>query len=801
MNADLKRVRESGVDDGPSPLKRRATGLASPPPAVNLEDAGLEEWQKVMETHRKEAIYRQMLENRRREEAERRRADEIKLQEQKLQASVQAVEICWNQLVAAVRSLCPADKTNVQTALEPVLDPSLPHEHLKTALESRLPATTHLVETILKSNPNTRPSSDEIVSRSIRAEAEASTMRANVQKLQSQIVSLSDSSHNFERDLLRAQKALDRQRMEHDKRIKELEAQTSSMASPSLEKIANGSGHATPNGKAEDPMDNQANGPTTLIVNSAELEAKADSRLKLLETLRAEHTALQQECDQLRLLVSHPTEAMLRQSPFFQVYLQQLAIQMDLATGAQQRFEASEQRLDRLTANNQEFQNYALSDKKAETDVLRQQNARKDADLARIRGLRDDAAAELAELKAKEIEKMNFAGEMEKLANARADRIQLLSSEVTRLKGKLGAEAGSAGYLSFLRGDGGIDGDYVKDLEEKLQDLRSQVSAISQSNNSASESLQADLEAARRTLSRYERVLGPNPEAVEDIQQLAQKLDAADKENAKLKLQLSEAEASTNALYTEVEGLSKLWEGLDKTAHSKVFDLKDTELKMGRLATEKAKADNKYFQAMRTKEAIDVECKTAQRSVEKQLKMLDKAQEVEKALNAQLATHEKGLTALKTEAMDLQRRLASVSSEKIQLETRLSESQSSLADAQAVMRQRVAAHAAEKSTREKLEEEVESNAIVIKRYQEREERAKTSGGAVFDQDQKDETEKLWAVLKCQSCKHNMRSKVINGCYHTFCAPCLDSRIETRQRKCPACGRSFAKEDVHTIFWQ
>ena len=38
-----------------------------------------------------------------------------------------------------------------------------------------------------------------------------------------------------------------------------------------------------------------------------------------------------------------------------------------------------------------------------------------------------------------------------------------------RLKGKLGAESGATGYLSFLIGDGGIDGDYVRDLEAKLQ--------------------------------------------------------------------------------------------------------------------------------------------------------------------------------------------------------------------------------------------------------------------------------------------------------------------------------------------
>jgi E3 ubiquitin-protein ligase BRE1 len=49
------------------------------------------------------------------------------------------------------------------------------------------------------------------------------------------------------------------------------------------------------------------------------------------------------------------------------------------------------------------------------------------------------------------------------------DRITFLSSEVRRLKGKLAAEDGADGYLAFLKGDGGIDGDYIKDLENKLE--------------------------------------------------------------------------------------------------------------------------------------------------------------------------------------------------------------------------------------------------------------------------------------------------------------------------------------------
>ena len=148
----------------------------------------------------------------------------------------------------------------------------------------------------------------------------------------------------------------------------------------------------------------------------------------------------------------------------------------------------------------------------------------------------------------------------------------------------------------------------------------------------------ADIASLRVTLGKYERILGPDAEAASDVRELASKLEAAEKESTALRLQLSEAEASTNSIYTEVEGLSKLWTDADKQSRDKVFELKDQELRMSRANQEKAKADNKYFQAMRAKEGVDAECKTAQRSVEKQLKMLEKAQEVERALQAQVVS-------------------------------------------------------------------------------------------------------------------------------------------------------------------
>jgi len=55
-------------------------------------------------------------------------------------------------------------------------------------------------------------------------------------------------------------------------------------------------------------------------------------------------------------------------------------------------------------------------------------------------------------------------------------------------------------------------------------------------------SVKAEFNIAKKALEKYERILGPNPEAAEDVRQLGEKLRLAEEEKSSLKLQLHEAE-------------------------------------------------------------------------------------------------------------------------------------------------------------------------------------------------------------------------------------------------------------------
>ena len=78
-----------------------------------------------------------------------------------------------------------------------------------------------------------------------------------------------------------------------------------------------------------------------------------------------------------------------------------------------------------------------------------------------------------------------------------------------------------------------------------------------------------------------------------------------------------------------------------------------------------------------------------------------------------------------------------------------------------------------------------------------------------------------ALINCSTCREDnaFRSTIITKCMHStsikslmrrlwfqsyvpaFCKSCVDARLATRQRKCPACNLAFGQSDVHTFFFQ
>ena len=236
------------------------------------------------------------------------------------------------------------------------------------------------------------------------------------------------------------------------------------------------SGNATPNGhgvksegssKDVKPLLDTAG---ALLVDTSSLERLAETRLAELQKVAEDNTALTRELDRLRQLALNPSEDALRSAPFFQIYLRKLAAQASDLSASRARYLASENKLDDLRNQNLAFRDAVVADGRAEAEALRQQVGKQNADMARLRGQRDDIQAELAERRAREENALGSGTELEALAKAQGERIGTLVSEVRRLKGRLGAEGskGERGYLDWLNEGNGEVG-YVESLEVKVR--------------------------------------------------------------------------------------------------------------------------------------------------------------------------------------------------------------------------------------------------------------------------------------------------------------------------------------------
>ncbi len=108
------------------------------------------------------------------------------------------------------------------------------------------------------------------------------------------------------------------------------------------------------------------------------------------------------------------------------------------------------------------------------------------------------------------------------------------------------------------------------------------------------------------------------------------------------------------SLYAELDKLSIAWEGLDRQLKNKVFDLSGLEERLVKSGLDvslectdnlrsnsqfqRAKSENKYYQAVREKEAIEGERKALQRVIDKHEKIHERSKEMERSLQQQLVS-------------------------------------------------------------------------------------------------------------------------------------------------------------------
>ncbi|KAJ5441480.1 E3 ubiquitin ligase BRE1 [Penicillium cf. griseofulvum] len=257
-----------------------------------------------------------------------------------------------------------------------------------------------------------------------------------------------------------------------------------------------------------------------------------------------------------------------------------------------------------------------------------------------------------------------------------------------------------------------------------------------------------------------------------------------------LRAKYTSLERQYSMLNTELTSMQTAYTKFATLASQKVTDFGAMEEKVARLTAEKSKADQKFFAAMKSKEARDVEVRTLRMQSSKtsdivaQLKeseattrslvsnMDKQASETKEALNTALTKYraiQQQLTESNIVTEGLKHQVAELKGLSISKDSTLGSTASALRQAEtevAGLKQSLV------DTKKSLDNW----------------KNKSLGNS------SSEYEMLRTLALCTVCRRNFKNTAIKTCGHVFCKDCVEERLTSRSRKCPNCGKSFGSND-------
>ncbi|KAI8993085.1 BRE1-domain-containing protein [Trametes punicea] len=800
------------VDDGePSRPKKRAVSddRASPshPNGTTPHSDEPKDGDNV-ELFRKEAIYRRMKYYLREAERSQARVAELERRRSQCEAGLAALEACWTQLIGTIRSLVkPEDLPSVQEESEAIRDLTV---HVSSeadpeyveALRGRMQATTDIVKAFVSLSTQGRTGSDvEMTKRCQDAEAESSVLRSELSLVRTRLRDAESQKEKFREELVAAEKRVDR-------------LQSKSLnPNASKPKEQQREDSSTENIEVPSPQPQATNGD--LSSDADEWRMLAGSREIKIEELSRENAELREQLQATRLQLIALPEDVVKESTHYKVLLEK-ASRLEHATQESRAHLAKlKEELDNMLSTRQQDQETFRAGSETAIQELKAMLSKRDAELLRIRDQRDQYHAELNERRAKESAKMSSLSEFKSLAEARAERIAVLESENKRLKTRLAASAGDEDLVAFLWSTSTDGPSYLDDLRRRVSEAEARTAILEKTlasldgdraelakitQNEAD--LRRQVEELQKQLEKYRAVYGNVSSLPPDAARMSEELQRKQAEIDNLHIQEKQREQAESALYTELDKLSAAWEALERQVKSKVYDLSAMEDRVAKTGVERAKAENKFYAAMRDKEAVELERKNLARNLEKAGKALEKLGETEKALMTRIHHLEREVAQWQRTAENQKEQTKTLEADNHDLRARLLGDRKSLEEIRSAFQEHSAAMDKKRAELRKLEEsllkakrEAEKQAAKLKSL------PGSSGSSLREAELQSEIDKCMSLLKCSTCKMNMRNTVITKCMHTFCKSCVDARIATRQRKCPACNLPFSQGEVQQLYLQ
>lgn len=248
----------------------------------------------------------------------------------------------------------------------------------------------------------------------------------------------------------------------------------------------------------------------------------------------------------------------------------------------------------------------------------------------------------------------------------------------------------------------------------------------------------------------------------------------------------------------EIKEIESVFQSTHEIAVKKLHNEVENDNLIKKLTIEKTKADQKYFAAMRSKDAIASENKVLKSQIAKSQELVSKLNDLEKTYLTKISILQKSEIDFKTikenslqENSKLQEQIKSIQASRERFEN---ETKSLKKTLEGKVSQLGALDVERNDALQKLarvEAKVKELESLIKKYRSN----KTS--SILQEDER-QLEALRSIAKCSLCSKNWKDTAITVCGHVFCSDCAQERLAARLRRCPSCNKGFSANDLLSI---
>ncbi|KAN0112027.1 BRE1 E3 ubiquitin ligase domain containing protein [Russula decolorans] len=811
---EVSRKRPHLGDSETLPSKKRAVSVNGTVPVngtVLPTAAGDEEPrdQDSLEQFRKEAIFRRMRHYSRENERSQARISELEHLKSTYEASLAVMGACWTQLIDTIRAHVkpdlspPSDEDTEDLFCLSKCISSEDSPTLAAAFEEKARSTHKLVTAFVQLN-GVNSLGDEIYRRYQRSQTECTALRSELELMRASLKDCLAQRDRYHSDLATAEMRLDRLQ---SRTVQAIHGRAQSPPKEAVVKEEEGVEEKEVEPKEEERMSSSP-APTPALVpvtpTSEELQEWQDIA-KVREDKIRELESLNENLRHDNRILTHsvPSNDAFSGTEIYKALIERIA-QLEYILKEKESQVNSSVPEDPKTPSLSESNDEELKEKER-----RAAEEKRIQEGSRLRKQREQLNAELAEVKAQLIKRQSLE-EMRALVASYGNRLEVYQSEVSRLKLLLAAKAGDEDLVGFLRRENSGDAAELRKRlitsETRISDLERQLAAFSEQHPDVSRYIRAEAEAqqqlaaAKELLAQFRSTFGESSQLLPDMRQLVEQLKLKEEEVKAFRLQDVQHTDAESTLYDEIGKLSAAWESLQGQVANKVFDLAAAEEKIMKANLDKAKADNKFFAAMREKEAVENEHKHLARTNEKLLKHVSNLTDVDKANSNRLTVMDQSVLAANAKAEGFKNRTLSLETELFRarvsragLETDVSHYRKVIDDGKKQF--------AELSTELRKTQEAFSVVNLTIERQRKAGEIKPIPSSQKEAQLQKEVDKCMSVLKCSTCRQNMRSTILTKCLHTFCKSCIDMRVSTRQRKCPACNLAFAQSEAQQLYFQ